>query len=342
MSSKPLLSVIIPNWNGKRFLEECIDSLKGQTFQNFETILVDNGSIDDSVEFAAKCYGDFIRIIRNSKNLGFTGGNNVGIQASKGEYIVLLNNDTWADPRWLEELARATRFDPPIGMWGSKVRSYYQRNRIEGAGELIYWDGLCRARGQYEQDHGRYDAMEEILFPPGCGAMYRKSLFDGIGLFDEDFFAYADDSEIGIRARLAGWKCLYVPAAIVYHKNSGTAGQYSPLKAFYVERNRLWITIKYFPFPLLFLSPFFTFYRFAFQAYGALTHQGAAGKFAKKYSPLRLMGILLKAYGSGFRYLPRMWKKRKELRPLRKVSYGEVISWFRRFGIGASEISLRD
>lgn len=334
--------MIIPNWNGKRFLEECIDSLKGQTFQNFETILVDNGSIDDSVEFAAKCYGDFIRIIRNSKNLGFTGGNNVGIQASKGEYIVLLNNDTWADPRWLEELARATRFDPPIGMWGSKVRSYYQRNRIEGAGELIYWDGLCRARGQYEQDHGRYDAMEEILFPPGCGAMYRKSLFDGIGLFDEDFFAYADDSEIGIRARLAGWKCLYVPAAIVYHKNSGTAGQYSPLKAFYVERNRLWITIKYFPFPLLFLSPFFTFYRFAFQAYGALTHQGAAGKFAKKYSPLRLMGILLKAYGSGFRYLPRMWKKRKELRPLRKVSYGEVISWFRRFGIGASEISLRD
>jgi GT2 family glycosyltransferase len=342
MSFQPLLSVIIPNWNGKRFLEECLDSLKGQTFQNFETILVDNGSIDDSVEFAARRYGDFIRIIRNDQNLGFTGGNNVGIQASKGQYIVLLNNDTWADPRWLEELARATRFDPPIGMWGSKVRSYYQRNRIEGVGELIYWDGLCRARGQYEQDHGRYDAMEEILFPPGCGAMYRKSLFDGIGLFDEDFFAYADDSEIGIRARLAGWKCLYVPTAVVYHKNSGTAGQYSPLKAFYVERNRLWITIKYFPLPLLFLSLFFTFYRFVFQAYGALTHQGAAGKFARKYSPLKLMGILLKAYGSGFRYLPRMWKKRKELRPLRKASYGEVISWFRRYGIRASEISLRD
>jgi GT2 family glycosyltransferase len=342
MSSQPLLSVIIPNWNGKRFLEECIDSLKGQTFQNFETILVDNGSIDDSVEFAAKCYGDFIRIIRNDKNLGFTGGNNVGIQASKGEYIVLLNNDTWADPRWLEELARATRFDPPIGMWGSKVRSYYQRNRIEGVGELIYWDGLCRARGQYEQDHGRYDAMEEILFPPGCGAMYRKSLFDGIGLFDEDFFAYADDSEIGIRARLAGWKCLYVPAAIVYHKNSGSTGQYSPFKAFYVERNRFWITLKYFPLPLLFLSIFFTVYRFALQGYGALACRGAAGKFTKNYSPLRLMEILLKAYGSGFRYLPRMWKKRKELRLLRKVSYGEIFSWFRRFGIGASEISLRD
>ena len=342
MSSQPLLSVIIPNWNGKRFLEECIDSLKGQTFQNFETIVVDNGSIDDSVEFTEKRYGDFVRIIRNNKNLGFTGGNNVGIQASKGEYIVLLNNDTWADPRWLEELAKATRFGPPIGMWGSKVCSYYQRDRIEGVGELIYWDGLCRARGQYEQDHGQYNAIEEILFPPGCGAMYRKSLFDEIGLFDEDFFAYADDSEIGIRARLAGWKCLYVPRAIVCHKNSGTAGQYSPLKAFYVERNRFWITIKYFPIPLLFLSIFFTIYRFAFQAYGALTHHGAAGRFTEIYSPLKLIFILLKAYVSGVGLLPRMWRKRRMLRPLRTVSYGEIFRWFKRFGITAKQISLRN
>lgn len=321
---------------------ECVDSLKEQTFHDFETILVDNGSTDGSVQFVEERYGDFIRIIRNEKNLGFAGGNNVGIRAARGEYIVLLNNDTWADPHWLEELVKATQFDSPVGMWGSKVCSYYQRDRIEGAGELIYWDGLCRARGQYEQDHGQYDVMEEILFPPGCGAMYRKNLFDGIGLFDEDFFAYADDSEIGIRARLAGWKCLYVPPATVYHKNSGTAGQYSPLKAFYVERNRFWITIKYFPLPLLFLSIFFTLYRFALQAYGALTHRGAAGKFTKSYSPFLLMGILLKAYGSGFRYLPRMWKKRKMLRSSRRVSYGEIFSWFRRFGIKAKEISFRD
>ncbi len=244
MNAEPLLSVIIPNWNGKKFLAESIDSLKGQTFHDFETILVDNGSTDGSADFAEERYGKFIRILRNKENLGFAGGNNIGIQAARGEYIVLLNNDTWADPHWLEELVKATQSDPVIGMWASKVCSYYQRDRIEAAGELIYWDGLCRARGQYERDHGQYNAMEEILFPPGCGAMYRKSLFDGIGLFDEDFFAYADDSEIGIRARLAGWKCLFVPPAIVYHKNSGTAGQYSPLKAFYVERNRLWITFE--------------------------------------------------------------------------------------------------
>jgi GT2 family glycosyltransferase len=342
MNSVPLISVIIPNWNGKHFLAECIDSLTEQTFRDFETILVDNGSTDGSAEFAEERYGKFIRIIRNKKNLGFTGGNNVGIEAARGKYIVLLNNDTWTERTWLEELAKAASSDPSIGMWASKVNSYNRRDRIEAVGELIYWDGLTRSRGQYELERGQYEEMEEIFFPPGCGGMYRKAVFDEIGLFDEDFFAYADDAEIGIRARLAGWKGLYVPRAVLYHKNSGTGGQYSPFKAFYVERNRFWITIKYFPLPLLLLSPFFTFFRFIFQAYGALTHRGAAGRFTEIYSPLKLILILLKAYGSGIRLLPRMWKKRRMLSLLRKVSYAEIFGWFKRFGINVREISLRE
>jgi GT2 family glycosyltransferase len=321
---------------------ECIDSLKEQTFRDFETILVDNGSTDGSADFAKKHYGDFIRIIRIEKNLGYTGGNNVGIRAARGEYVVLLNNDTWAEPTWLEELVKATYLDRPIGMWASKVYSYYKRNQIEAVGELIYWDGLNRSRGQYELEQGQYEAMEEIFFPPGCGGMYRKRVFDEVGLFDEDFFAYGDDAEIGIRARLAGWKCHYVPKAVLYHKNSGTTGSYSPLKAFYVERNRFWVTIKYFPLPLLYLSFFFTLYRFAFQTYGALTHKGAAGKFTGIYSPFRLVAVLLRAYGSGFLYLPRMWRKRREMASLRKVTFGEMFQWFKRFGISAKEISLRD
>ena len=321
---------------------ECIDSLKEQTFRNFETILVDNGSTDGSADFAKKHYGDFIRIIRIEKNLGYTGGNNVGIRAARGEYFILLNNDTWAEPTWLEELVKATYLDRPIGMWASKVYSYYKRNQIEAVGELIYWDGLNRSRGQYELEQGQYEAMEEIFFPPGCGGMYRKRVFDEVGLFDEDFFAYGDDAEIGIRARLAGWKCHYVPKAVLYHKNSGTTGSYSPLKAFYVERNRFWVTIKYFPLPLLYLSFFFTLYRFAFQTYGALTHKGAAGKFTGIYSPFRLVAVLLRAYGSGFLYLPRMWRKRRKMASLRKVTFGEMFQWFKRFGISAKEISLRD
>jgi len=342
MNSGPLISVIIPNWNGKHFLVECIDSLKDQTFRDFETILVDNGSTDGSAEFAEERYGGFIRVIRNKKNLGFTGGNNVGIEAARGEYIVLLNNDTWTEPTWLAELAKATSSDHSIGMWASKVYSYYRRNQIEAVGELIYWDGLSRSRGQYELERGQYNEIEEIFFPPGCGGMYWKSVFEDVGLFDEDFFAYGDDAEIGIRARLAGWKCLLVPKAILYHKNSGTGGQYSPFKAFYVERNRFWITIKYFPWPLLVLSPFFTVYRFVFQAYGALMHRGAAGQFTKNYSPWKLIWILMRAYGSGFHGLPRMWKKRRKSKALRKISYGEIFTWFKRFGINAREISLRD
>jgi GT2 family glycosyltransferase len=339
---RPLVSVVIPNWNGKKFLPECIDSLIEQTFCDFEVILVDNGSTDGSAEFVEERYGEFIRIIRNKENLGFTGGNNVGIRSARGKYIVLLNNDTVVEPTWLGELVKAIGPDPQVGMWASKVYSYHQRDRIEAVGELIYWDGLNRARGQFEQDQGQYEELEEIFFPPGCGGMYRKKVFDEIGVFDEDFFAYGDDAEIGIRARLAGWKCLYVPQAVVYHKNSGSTGQYSPFKAFYVERNRFWITIKYFPFPLLFLSIFFTFYRFCFQGYGVLTLRGAAGKFAGIYSPLHLAAILLKAYGSALRYLPRMWRKRKLLKKLKKATYGEFFSWFRRFGIEAREISLRD
>lgn len=341
-NDQPLLSVIIPNWNGKVFLSECLDSLRAQTFRDFEVILVDNGSTDGSVEFARERYGDFIRIICNPKNLGYTGGNNVGIRSARGQYIVLLNNDTVVESTWLEALAKAIGPDPRVGMWGSKVLSYFRRTQIEAVGELIYWDGLNRARGQYERDRGQYDRAEEIIFPPGCGGMYRKTVFDEIGLFDEDFFAYGDDAEIGLRARLAGYSCQYVPTAVLYHKSSGSTGQYSPFKAFYVERNRLWISVKYFPIPLLILSPFFTLYRFAFQAFGALTRKGAAGQFTRLHSPGSLIWILVKAYASGFRHLPCMWKKRKKLIPLKKVTYGQMFYWFKRFGISAKEIALRD
>ena len=155
MKPDPLISVVIPNWNGKKFLPECIDSLRRQTFQNFETILVDNGSTDGSAEFAEESYGGFVQIIRNERNLGFTGGNNVGIRSSRGEYIVLLNNDTSVEPTYLEELVKAIGSNLQIGMWASKVFSYQHRDRIEAVGELIYWDGLNRARGQYEQDFGQ-------------------------------------------------------------------------------------------------------------------------------------------------------------------------------------------
>jgi GT2 family glycosyltransferase len=167
-------------------------------------------------------------------------------------------------------------------------------------------------------------------------------MLEEIGLFDEDFFAYGDDTDIGLKGRLAGWKCLYVPSAIVYHRYSQSSGTYSPLKAFYVERNRIWIAVKYFPASILLKSPFYTLWRFLLQGYGALSGRGAAGKFSQEYSAFHLLRILVRAYISAIQGLPKMWKKRKKIKELTRVKKKEIVSWFKRFGISVREISLKE
>ena len=340
--SDPLASVVIPNWNGKRFLEECLDSLKEQSFRDFEIILVDNGSSDGSADWLEGRYGHWVKVLRSKKNLGFAGGCNAGIHLARGKYIVLLNNDTVVEPGWIEELIKPIEADSTVGMCASKVLSYDRPEVLEATGELLFRDGLNRARGHLEVDRGQYDSDVEIFFPPGCGALYRKTLLDEVGLFDEDFFAYGEDTDIGLRGRLAGWTCIYAPRAVVYHKGSGSTSRYSSFKAFYVERNRVWIALKYFPLFHLFLTPFYTLIRFFFQTYGALTHRGAAGRFTRDHSPLALLWILLKAYGSAMRFLIRMWGKRRALRKLRRVKNEEFSEWLRRFGISAKTIALMD
>lgn len=340
--SVPLVSIIIPNWNGKRFLEECFQSLERQTFSNFEVIFVDNGSIDGSAEWMEGRYGHWVRMVRNSKNLGFAEGNNVGIRLAKGRYLVLLNNDTVVEAHWLEELMKPVEGNPTVGMCASKILSYDQPEVLEATGELLFRDGLNRARGHREVDRGQYDSDLKTFFPPGCGALYRREMLEEVGLFDEDFFAYGEDTDLGIRGRLAGWKCVYAPLAVVYHKGSGTTGRYSPFKAFYVERNRVWVAVKSFPLPLLVLNPFYTLARLFFQGYGALTHQGAAGQFTRDYSPFSLFWILLKAYGSALVFLPAMLRKRRTVQKMKKVQTGDFMDWLRRYGISARKIALMD
>jgi len=339
-ASLPKVSIIIPNWNGKRFLEECFDSLQRQTFTNFEVVFVDNGSTDGSGDWMESRYGHWVRIVRNSKNLGFAEGNNVGIRLARGKYIVLLNNDTVVDPRWLEELIKPVEADPGVGMCASKVLSHHQPEVLEGTGELLFRDGLNRARGHLEVDRGQYDLDVEIFYPPGCGALYRKEMLDEVGFLDEDFFAYGEDTDLGIRGRLAGWKCVYVPLAIIYHKGSGSTGRYSPFKAFHVERNRVWVAVKLFPLHLLILNPFYTLLRLFFQGYGALTHRGAAGQYTREYSLFSLFWILLKAYGSAMKFIFRMWRKRKAIQKSKKVQNKDFLDWLRRYGISARKIAL--
>jgi GT2 family glycosyltransferase len=338
----PLVSVIIVNWNGKKYLADCLPSLRAQTFSDYEVILVDNGSTDGSVEWMQGNFPGWVRVLVNDRNEGFSGGNNRGIRATSGKYIALLNNDARADSHWLEELVKVAEENPRAGMLACKIYLQGDSKIIDNVGHLIYRDGLNRGRGRLEVDRGQYEKIEEVFFPSGCAALYRREMLEEVGLFDEDFFAYGDDTDLGLKGRWAGWKCLYVPKAVVHHRYSQSSGAYSALKAFYVERNRVWIGVKFLPLILLLESPFFTLLRFAFQGYGALVGRGAAGKFSESYSPGKLFHILMKAYLAAFRGLPGMWKKRREIKRRTRVSEREIRTWFRRFGMSVREISWKD
>ena len=167
-------------------------------------------------------------------------------------------------------------------------------------------------------------------------------MIDDIGLYDEDFFCYAEETDMGWRAQLKGWKCIYEPEAIVYHCHSASTGTYSPFKAFLVERNRLWVAVKNFPVPLLLAGPCYTFARYVFQSFGAFSGKGAAGKFGEQFSKMELVKILLKVYTSFFTTLPATLRKRREIQKSRVITNRDVNEIFRKYGISAKEIALKE
>jgi GT2 family glycosyltransferase len=338
----PLVTVIILNWNGREFLDDCLCSLQAQSFKNFETVFVDNGSTDNSVYYVKEHFGSQVRLLELPENRGFAGGNNEGIAIAKGEYIALLNNDTEVDIHWLENLVECIEQDENVGMVGSKVLNFYRRREIDNTGHLMYPDGLNRGRGRLEEDHGQYDNKRDILFPSGCAALYRKIMLDEMGGFDEAFFAYGDDADIGLHGRFLGYGALYCPRAVVYHKYSATAGSYSPMKAFYVERNRVWILLKYFPIRNIILSPFYTLKRLSFQGYGILAEKGAANKFVRNSSTGKLIRIIIKAYISALKGIPDIWEKRKKILHGKAISNREMTRLLKAFRISCKDIALSD
>ena len=338
----PFFSIIIPNWNGRHLLEECLESVFAQTFRDFETIVVDNGSTDGSVAFLQENYKNRIHLIPLKENLGFAGGNNRGIEKASGKWVVFLNNDAIADVNWLKELFEAASRHPDVEIFACKVLNYYRRNEIDTVGHLLYPDGIARGRGRLEEDAGQYDREEEVFFPSGCAAAFRKDLLDIIGGFDESFFAYGDDTDLGLRARLFGSRCLLVPRAVAYHKYSSTTGTYSGFKAYQVERNRVWVMVKYFPLRWILVSPLYTTYRMAHHLAASLVGKGAAGKFAEKGSPWRLIRIVLRAYRDALARLPSVLAERRRCQALRKVPTRQFTEWLRRHRLAAREATWKD
>lgn len=223
---RPKISVVVLNWNGLHMIDECLDSLTVQSYKNFEIIVVDNGSIDGSVDHITKKY-PHVRLLPQSKNLGFSGGVNVGIKNATGDYIALLNNDAFVKSDWVDRLVKVFDRNPSIAICTSKIlkqNKHGDKYKIDSTGDYYSIWGLPFPRGRGEWDEGQYDAKTNVFAASGGASIYRAKLFKEIGLFDEEFFAYYEDVDISFRARLAGHKIHYEPKAIVYHKIGATSG----------------------------------------------------------------------------------------------------------------------
>lgn len=299
-----------------------------QLKQPFEVVLVDNGSDDGSPEMALREFASQpafrLQLIRNPDNRGFCAANNQGFAASNSELVALLNNDAEAEPDWLRGLAGAFEGGREIGMAASKILVYEDPRRIDKAGHLIYPDGQNRGRGSGEVDQGQYDRVEEVLWPDGCAAMYRREMLDQIGGFDEDFFAYADDAELGLRARIAGWKCLYIPGAVVRHHRGASLGVRSGRRLQLIERNRVLLAAKLFPWSLLWLNGAYYLARLLAGLWAAARNRGEVGQFQGLGGKFRAAMALLMGDLKALRLLPRMLRKRRHVNQIRKLSPREV------------------
>jgi len=322
-----VISVVVVNWNRRDLLRACLGSLEHQDGVACEIIVVDNGSDDGSSEMVAGEFaspGASVRLIRNLENRGFCAANNQGIREARGQFVALLNNDAEAGPGWLQALWRAFETRPDVGMAASKILVYEDPRRIDKAGHLIYLDGQNRGRGMGAPDDGRYDQMEEALWPDGCAAMYRKQMLDEIGGFDEDFFAYGDDAELGLRARIAGWKCLYVPDAVVRHHRGATLGLESSRRLELIERNRVLLAVKLFPGSLLWRNGLYYLARLAAGVWASFRGAGETARFPGWRGKLRMARALIVGDVQALWIAPRMLRKRREIQKIRKLSPRDV------------------
>jgi len=277
--------------------------------------------------------------IANLENRGFCAANNQAINEAKTEIVALLNNDAEAEPGWLAALLTAFENSPRVGMAASKILVWEDPRRIDKAGHLIYLDGQNRGRGTGEIDTGQYDRQEEVLWPDGCACAYRAEMLRQIGGFDEDFFAYADDAELGLRARIAGWSCLYVPRAVVRHHRGATLGVLNTRRLELIERNRILLVAKLFPWRLICLNGAFYLARLAAGIWAAILGQGEVSRFPGLRGKLLVLQALIRADLQALRLLPRMIAKRRKLNTIHRMTSMEITQLLWRHRITLKQLS---
>lgn len=253
-SDHPLVSVVILNYNGIKFIKNCIESLKKQSYKNIEIIFVDNDSKDGSVEFTRKAFKKYnkIKYIINEDNLGFSEGNNIGIRDSKGKYLFILNNDTILDKDCINNLVVFAEKNKNIGIVTPKILRF-DKKTIYSAGHIICKNFCFIDRGNWEKDLGQYDNDTEIFGGPATAVLYRREMLEDISFtehgkrfyFDPDFFMYQEDNDISIRSNLMNWKSMYTSKSVVYHYSGGISGGYNTdFVPYHILRNTYFYILK--------------------------------------------------------------------------------------------------
>jgi GT2 family glycosyltransferase len=305
----PEISVIVVNWNGRHFLETCLTALRRQTFRDFEIILVDNGSRDQSVEYIRAEFPE-VNLISLNENRGFTGGNIAGYEQASGELIVLLNNDTEVDPRWLEKLHKASQQYPTAGSFANKMLYFDERSRIDNCGFAVTQAGLTIDLGRGEEDGPAWGEPRKVFGGCGGAVAYRRSMLEDIGFLDDDFFMTYEDVDLSFRAQLRGYECAFVPGAIVYHHYRATMKNHPARQVFFSQRNIEFVYLKNMPVGQMLRSlPQRLVYELGGAIYFFKTGAGMA---------------FLKAKIDAIRRLPVILRKRKQIQSRRTVTDGQL------------------
>jgi GT2 family glycosyltransferase len=331
-----LITVAIPTLAADSKLAECVRSLEAQTRRDFEIVIIDNSGKKLARKTLGTC--ENLRFIENDANRGFGAAINQASASSESPFVATLNDDAVAAPRWLEEMVTAIESAPDIGMCASQVR-FMGQDQLDSAGMLICADGSSKQRG-HRASPEEYGAAGEALAPSGSAALYRRAMLDEIGGFDEDFFLYCEDTDLGLRARWAGWRCVYAPAAVVDHHYSHTAGRATPLKAYYVERNRLFLLVKNFPLPELLIAPLVSLVRYGWHAVSLVQGEGSAARFREDgHNAFAMLALVIRAHLSMIGNWGKLWRKRQAIRSAARITPAMFRSLLRVYAISAREVA---
>jgi GT2 family glycosyltransferase len=326
---------VIPTLAADAALTECLRSLECQSIRDFDVVVVDNSG--RGLARALLPQGSSARVIENAANVGFGTAVNQGIQSSRSQFVATLNDDAVAHAGWIEALLRATANRPDVGMWASQVR-LQESDKLDSAGMLIAGDASSKQRGHGQTASG-YLQSGEALFPSGSAALFRRTMLDQIGGFDDEFFLYCEDTDLGLRGIWAGWKCLYVADAVVEHRYSHSAGRASALKAYLVERNRLFVAVKNFPSPMLLKAVFVSVSRYMWHLVYMLQGRGKAAEFAEGGAGPMLAWFVVRAHLATVISLPALLRKRRQVQATARIAASEFRSTLRRHLISARQVA---